>query len=107
MRAQGHHVVGDIGAEHDQAALGHEFVVGLLDRLEIAVRQSEDLALDQLDRPIDQPRLSGLSERQGRQATTRGSARSARAGRFVVWAITSASSLRLGPSGIAGRQPPA
>jgi hypothetical protein len=54
-----------------------------------------------------QPRPGGISDRRGPQATTRGAARSARVWRFAVRAISSASSPRLGPSGIAGRQPPA
>ncbi len=54
-----------------------------------------------------QPRPTRPLRYACRQATTRGAVRSARVRRLAVLAISSASSSRLGPSGIAGRQPSA
>ena len=60
--AHRHAVVGDVGAEHHQAALVDEFAVGVDHRLHRTLGQSLDLAVDHLHRPIHQALLDRLGE---------------------------------------------
>ena len=60
--AHRHAVVGDVGAEHHQAALVDEFAVGVDHRLDRTLGQTLDLAVDHLHRPIHQALLDRLFE---------------------------------------------
>ena len=61
-----HAVVGDVRAEHHEAALVDEFAVRVDHRLHRALGQPLDLAIDDLDRSIHHALLDRLARRRGR-----------------------------------------
>ncbi len=69
MGAQRHHVVGDPRPEDGQAALLDEFVERPLNGPVRTVGQADHVALDKLDRPVDQTRGLRFVEDQRQRST--------------------------------------
>ena len=62
MRAQRDRVIRHVRSEDDEAALIDEFVECPLDRFVGAVRQTDDIALHELYRTVDEPGVDCLVE---------------------------------------------